>query len=258
MKKMSLSGIALALMSFVSNAQTTEAELSKIILQQDSIFWAAFNRCDIEGMGAFFSKNVEFYHDKGGPMLSFDQVMTQTKNGLCGNNDYKTRREAVPGTIQLFPMQKNDTIYGAILRGDHFFYVTEKGKKEYRSGRARFTHLWLKEDGVWKMHRILSFDHQPAEYVNARKEINLPDNELKQYIGKYKGPNVGEATVSAGKGVLVMTIGKNKYTIYPQNNSIFFSKERDLTFEFLKENNKVTGIRVRERDALAEELQIVK
>ena len=53
-------------------------------------------------------------------------------------------------------------VYGAILSGEHVFYVRQKGKPEVLDGRAKFTHLWLLKDGVWKMSRVLSYDHGPA------------------------------------------------------------------------------------------------
>jgi len=69
----------------------------------------------------------------------------------------KVRREAISGTIQVFPLEDNGKIYGAVLSGDHYFY-----QNETRTGIAKFTHTWLLKEGEWRMHRILSYDHRQA------------------------------------------------------------------------------------------------
>lgn len=53
-------------------------------------------------------------------------------------------------------------MYGAVLSGEHVFYVLDKGKRDRLDGRARFLHVWLVKDGVWRMSRVLSFDHDPV------------------------------------------------------------------------------------------------
>lgn len=76
------------------------------------------------------------------------------------------RREAVTGSVQVFPLENGGAIYGTNLSGEHVFTIWGKNKAEYPGGRARFTHIWLLQaDGGWKMSRILSYDHRPA--VNA-------------------------------------------------------------------------------------------
>ncbi|HEX6879608.1 MAG TPA: nuclear transport factor 2 family protein [Terriglobales bacterium] len=139
-----------------------ENELPKTILHEDAVFWDAYNRCDVETMSRFLWSDVEFYHDKGGPTIGFDALVAALKNGLCGNPNSHLRREAVPGTVKVFPLQKNGVTYGAVLLGEHYFYVNDKGKPEYRDGLARFFHVWLLKDGTWKMARIVSYDHKAA------------------------------------------------------------------------------------------------
>jgi hypothetical protein len=53
-------------------------------------------------------------------------------------------------------------VYGAVMTGEHLFYLREPGKAEFPDGRARFAHLWLLKDGAWRMARVLSYDHGPA------------------------------------------------------------------------------------------------
>ncbi len=138
--------------------QPSTLETEMVILHHDSLFWQAYNACDIDQMGDFFTEDVEFYHDKAGLTTTRARFMETVKNGLCGNENFRLRREAVEGSVAVYPLEG----YGAILTGEHVFYVLEKGKPERLDGLAKFTHVWLYKDGVWKMARILSYDHGPA------------------------------------------------------------------------------------------------
>jgi hypothetical protein len=149
-----------------SNGQPTDRKvLTQAVLHMDSLFWQAYNTCDVEKMATFFTDDLEFYHDKGGPTLSLSSLVENTKKGMCGNENWRLRREPVEGTVKVFPMDN----YGAILSGEHVFYILEKDKKERLDGLAKFTHLWRFKDNEWKMHRVISYDHGPAPYMNKRK-----------------------------------------------------------------------------------------
>lgn len=136
--------------------------LADTVLREDRLFWDAYNRCDVETMSQFFWPDVEFYHDKGGPILGLASLMATSRKNLCGKPDFRLRREAVPGTVKVFPLQNNGVTYGAVLSGEHYFFILQKGKPEFRDGLAKFVHVWLLKDGQWKMARIVSYDHKPA------------------------------------------------------------------------------------------------
>jgi hypothetical protein len=146
-----------------ANAQSAEEKLAKTILQKDSLFWQSYNNCDTTNYNQFFADDVEFYHDKGGITLGVENMALSVKKNLCGNPDFRIRREAVNGTVKVFPLEKSGEIYGAILSGEHVFYIVEKGKPPRLDGKASFTHLWILKDNAWKMTRILSYDHGPAQ-----------------------------------------------------------------------------------------------
>jgi hypothetical protein len=134
------------------------------------------------------------------------------------------------------------------------FYIQEKGKDEYVDGHARFTHLWMLKDSVWKMYRVISYDHGPAQYISKRKEITLPAGTLNQFEGKYNGPKTGIITIKQNNGTLVLSFGNTKALLYAESGNSFFMKERDLTFEFVKGvNGDVQKLMVREHGAIAEE-----
>lgn len=144
-------------------SQNQQDALSATILQQDASFWDAYNRCDVDKMSQFFWPDVEFYHDKGGPTIGLGPLVETLKKNLCGNPNFHLRRESVPATIKVFPLQKNGVTYGAVLSGEHYFYINDNGKPEFRDGQARFFHVWLLKDGAWKMARIVSYDHHAPE-----------------------------------------------------------------------------------------------
>lgn len=146
-----------------ATAQTDAQKLTATILQMDSLFWKGYNTCDTTLCSRFLAADVAFYHDKGGPTFGKDNLLASIQNNLCSNPaTYRLRREPIKETIKVFHLQKGETVYGAIFSGEHFFYLTQKGQKEQLDGRARFSHLWLLKDGVWKMNYILSYDHGPA------------------------------------------------------------------------------------------------
>ncbi len=147
---------------FARGANSEDEALASLIRGNDARFWKAYNTCDLEHFSEFFTQDVEFYHDKGGPMRGLANLTARTKENLCGASGWRLRREAVPGTDTVFPLRDGKTIYGAIFSGEHLFYVREPGKNEYLDGRANFVHLWLKTDGEFRMARILSFNHRPA------------------------------------------------------------------------------------------------
>jgi hypothetical protein len=243
----------------LSSFAQTENEVKAAVLHSDSLFWLAYNQCDLAGMQKFIATDVEFYHDKGGIQKGIDQFSNTTKKNLCGNSDFHLRREAVPGTVKVYVMTKDGVPYGAVLSGEHLFYVNEKGKKERLDGLAKFTHLWLYTDSAWKMSRILSYDHGPAPYINKRNEIELPESVLRKYAGNYKGPQTGPMTVTIGRNVLRLTIGKNVYELHPETQNRFFSIERDLEFEFKTgSNGKVEKMVVWENGAVAETAEAQK
>jgi hypothetical protein len=171
------------------------------------------------------------------------------KKGLCGNPDWRLRREAVAGTVKVYPLNN----YGALISGEHVFYINETGKKEKLDGLAKFTQLWQFKNNEWKMSRVLSYDHGPAPYMNKRKEVTLTPVQLKQCAGKYESAMAGTVTITPEGNTLKFVASNFQVTIYPESENKFFMKERDLQFEFVKEKNAVVKMVVHEFGAVVEE-----
>lgn len=235
-------------------AQTTKSELTKIITLKDSLFWKAYNGCDIEGMKHYLANDLEFYHDKNGLTLGLNDMITTTKNNLCGNPNYSLRREVVSGSVKVFPLSNSNKLYGAVISGEHVFYVSENGKEARLDGLAKFTHIWTLKDNVWKMSRVISYDHGPAPYINKRNAISVTKETLDQYVGNYTAPHAGALKVERDNGALQLLLGGQKMVLYPQSAYSFFMKERDLTFDFSKDDNgKSFKMIIRENGKIVDE-----
>jgi hypothetical protein len=141
------------------NQPLSQQELFNVIAKLDSTFFVTAYTCNPEKNSSFFTEDLEFYHDVTGPTYSLNAFMDVLNKNFCGPKDFTLRRELVPGTLQIYPMNN----YGAIQTGEHYFYVTRKNEKEVRTGIAKFTHLWKYEKGAWKISRVISYDHQPAD-----------------------------------------------------------------------------------------------
>jgi hypothetical protein len=109
-----------------------------------------------------------------------------------------------------------------------------------------------------KMSRILSYNHHPADNISSRKEIELPAGELDALTGTYKSNQSGVMSIKRMNNVLLLKADNKTYTLYPQSATMFFTKERDLVFEFVTSHNKPVKIIVREHGNVADEAVFVK
>ena len=120
------------------------------IAHMDSVLFNAYNTQDIETIKKLFTDDLEFYHDKGG--LSFyNQNIEAFKNHF--ERTEKIHRTLVAGSLEVYPIKD----YGAIEVGSHTFCHKENGKDD--CGTFKFVHVWQKKDGMWKISRVVSYDH---------------------------------------------------------------------------------------------------
>ena len=136
------------------NDSPASKEVYDRILALDASMFDAYNACDMDKVGTFFTEDLEFYHEKGGLTLTRKTTLDLMRTNLCGENSNKLRRELVNGSMKVYPINK----YGAVQLGEHRFYITENGK-EALSGVAKFIHVWKYERGEWRISRVFSYDH---------------------------------------------------------------------------------------------------
>jgi hypothetical protein len=140
----------------VVHAQTAASSaandsLFETIAAQDTALFDAANRCDLEKLSAFFTDDLEFYHDQSGLDVGKQAFLDKVKRNTCG----KMVRELVPGSLEVYPLKG----YGAIEIGIHRFH--HPGHDDvWPLGEAKFIHVWQYQNGAWKISRVISYDHK--------------------------------------------------------------------------------------------------
>jgi hypothetical protein len=159
--KATISAIIFLLVSIVLFSQPDKkSALFKTLKQNDSLlFNIGYNQRDITPFENLLSDNFEFYHDQAGLTSTKAAFISNIKEGLFKLN-YKPRRELVDSSLEVYPLEKNGIVYGAVQTGMHRFYALEKDKPEYLTSTAKFTHIWMLENGSWKLSRAFSYDHK--------------------------------------------------------------------------------------------------
>ena len=127
--------------------QPANYELYRTILILDSIFWDAYNNCNIELQTGFYSDSIEFYHDQAGLITSKESILKATKENICG----KINLVLDDGRIEVYPIEG----FGAIEIGMHRF-VNINAEKETSGIAGKFVFVWQKENEEWKIRRVIS------------------------------------------------------------------------------------------------------
>ncbi|NER10431.1 DUF4440 domain-containing protein [Muriicola jejuensis] len=156
-----------------NNAKSSEyAELSSnknetdnilhTIKSMDSLFFdIAYNQCDTLLGRNLISKDFEFYHDKGGPLLNTsDELASEIMIEDLSWIGKQTFRKLVIEEMEVFPLYENENLYGAIETGHHQFFKVVDAKPTELTTNAKFIHLWILENNNWKLKRVFSYDHQ--------------------------------------------------------------------------------------------------
>jgi ketosteroid isomerase-like protein len=135
-----------------SNGVAGKDSLLETIKSQDAALFEAYNTCDLKTLGAMVTDDLEFYHDQTGLAVGRQVFVDAIKANICG----KVTRELVAGSLEVYPLKG----YGAVEIGVHRFH--HPGQQD-NVGEAKFIHVWQNKDGVWKVARVISFDHEPAK-----------------------------------------------------------------------------------------------
>lgn len=120
-------------------------ELYDEIVKMDSIFFSAYNNCDLETQRSFLADTLEFYHDKSGLSTSKKDIMESIERNICG----KVKRELVPGSVEVYPINN----YGAVEIGYHRFHNLVETSI---SRPGKFITIWQRKASGWQITRIVS------------------------------------------------------------------------------------------------------
>lgn len=138
--------------------------LSAAIAARDAEFFAlAFEDCDPDRLRTMLTSDFEMYHDRGGVVARTAETFVEEYRRSCGARQapdaWRSRRALVTATLNVHPVPG----FGAIEDGEHLFYERQGDGSERLAGRARFTQLWqLSADG-WRLARVFSYGHRPAQ-----------------------------------------------------------------------------------------------
>jgi ketosteroid isomerase-like protein len=149
-----LLAIALFFYSLMTSAQVEEIpkykalniDLYTDIVKMDSIYFAAYNTCDIKTQASIYADKIEFFHDKGGLLNDKKELLKSLKENICN----KVTRTLIKGSIEVYPIKN----YGAIQIGYHTFY--NKLEPKAKSTPSKFIVVWKKENNNWKMTKVIS------------------------------------------------------------------------------------------------------
>jgi hypothetical protein len=130
-----------------SNAQPDP--LFKTVQSLDTKLFDAYNHCDLTVLGTMVSDDLEFYHDQTGLSVGKTTFLAAIKQNICG----KVERALLADTLEVYQLKG----YGAVEIGIHRF--RHPGHPEDGIGDAKFVTLWQNKDGVWKVTRVISYEH---------------------------------------------------------------------------------------------------
>jgi hypothetical protein len=160
--------LALLCLTGACQAQTagpkaTQQLTDEIRAADAALFAAFFDRCDVAALKSMITDDFEMFHDKGGRTASSAVEFLKSIEGTCARQktgeDYRARRELVADSLKVYPLNN----YGAVETGVHRFFQLLPGKPEKLVEVSQLTHIWKKEGEVWKLARVLSFDHRLTE-----------------------------------------------------------------------------------------------
>lgn len=142
------------LISFFAFGQINELPKYKIddvklyneIVKMDSIYFNAYNTCDMETQADLYDENIEFFHDKGGLSTDKKALLKALKENICN----KVTRTLIQGSIEVYPIKN----YGAIEIGYHKFF--NKEEQNAKSIPSKFIMIWKNEHDTWKITKVIS------------------------------------------------------------------------------------------------------
>ncbi|MFD0751501.1 nuclear transport factor 2 family protein [Mucilaginibacter calamicampi] len=121
-------------------------QLYNDIVRMDSIYFDAYNHCDIDKQATIFADILEFYHDNSGLETSKTKLLAAIKENICG----KVTRVLVPGSIEVYPLPG----YGAVEIALHQF--RNKAEGDQLSKPDKFVVVRRYQNKKWQITRVIS------------------------------------------------------------------------------------------------------
>ena len=208
MKQVAIS-IVILFLTFSAYCQVDKSDdLYKTIKEKDSLlFDIGFNNCNIEILQDLISREFTFFHDQSGITKSKDAFIESVQNGLC-KLPYKAFRTLNQGSTYIYPLFNNNIIYGAIQNGEHDFYALQGDNQKYLTSTAKFTHVWIVENGEWKLRSVLSFNHKDIEKEDSKNDLFIDNKVTNDWLKQKNIPAVGIGFIDKGKIKQISVFGE--------------------------------------------------
>ncbi|MFL5502702.1 MAG: effector binding domain-containing protein [Gemmatimonadaceae bacterium] len=146
--------------SNATSVPTTRGLSEELSAKDRQLFDAIFTTCDSIALKGLITDDFEFYHDRWGQIAKSAAEFVANINGICDRQrkgtDYRARRELLSESVRVYPMAN----YGGIHMGEHRFFKLTPGKPDELTETAKFMSLWKKQNGEWRLARVLSYDHR--------------------------------------------------------------------------------------------------
>jgi len=207
--------LILLFISYKIQAQVNkDFDLFRALKIQDSTFFElGFNQCDLEYLKNHIADDLKFYHDQSG-FQDKNAFFENTQKYICSNSKQKPIRKVNTNSLEVFPLYNNGKIYGAIQKGIHHFYLREKGKEDIWTSTAKFTHIWILDNQIWKLSEVLSYDHQDPVVEN-------PKNDIENLLKNNNVPGLGIGIIENGKLTKVEVYGTLDKQTTASYNTVF-------------------------------------
>ncbi|TYP71601.1 beta-lactamase [Aquimarina intermedia] len=205
-----------------------DSSLFLALKKADSLlFEEGFNQCNFKALKKVLHEDLEFFHDQNGIQNS-EQFYRSFSQSICSNKNFKPIRKLVEETLQVFVLKSKGKVYGAIQTGKHVFYIKEPNKALYATEQARVTNTWLLENGIWRLKRILSYEHRPpeaaygpkfdAEYVH---KLFDKDVQIEDLLRKHKIPSIAIGYIKDGALQQLRTFSVQKKGVPVSSKSVY-------------------------------------
>jgi hypothetical protein len=120
--------------------------LYNTIVQMDSIYFSAYNACDMDKQAAIYADSIEFYHDGSGLETSKTALLSAIRENICG----KVTRMLVKGSIEVYRIPN----FGAVEIGLHRFI--NHAENNALSKPDKFVIIWRYRGDQWQITQVIS------------------------------------------------------------------------------------------------------
>lgn len=121
-------------------------ELYNTIVRMDSVYFNAYNACDMDKQASIYADSIEFYHDGSGLETSKKDLLAAIRKNICG----KVTRVLVKGSIEVYGIPD----FGAVEIGLHRFI--NHAENNALSRPDKFIIIWRHANDKWQITRVIS------------------------------------------------------------------------------------------------------